>query len=392
MRPSCAGILAEMLGLKPSTGTSRTVSFSSASRAMPAEKPEKNSKSWVGIAAAVAVVAGGTTFYLKENPAGTAEKVTAKETTATAPGKAAVDARVIIETKPAPKQAPEVAQAKPVETPKPVEATTMPKPAEPLPMSNAPAVAQAAVTAAPAVVIPPTPTPATVPSTVVAAAAPSVTAMPPPAVPPSVAAMPPPAATPPSFGSAAALLPTPTAAPASMFTAPVSNAAPPPVAPSVPLPPGYTPPPEVASQMLNQPIVADPPSGFWTVEQMFPTVPFTNYSATGKRYLLFRTQTLLKEKNIYASTVDGKEGPGTHTAIRKFQETSGLRPTGMLDVPTLVALQLSKEPDNLAWSPPASASSGSRSGRSPGGGRYTPQTEEQPGKFKRALNSIFGDD
>ncbi len=392
MRPSCAGTLAEMLGLKPSTCTARTMSFASAPRAMTAEKPAKSSKSWVGIAAALAVVAGGAAFFLKKEPVSTAEKVSSKETKAGAQDKEVVDAKATTETKPAPKQTSPVAQAKPVETSRLAVVTTVPKPAEALPMPNVPAAAQPAVTAAPAVVTPPTPTPAPVPSTVVAAAAPNVAAMSPPTATPSVAVMPPPAATPPSFGSAAAILPTPTAAPASMFRAPVTNVAPAPVVPSVPLPPGYTPPPEVASQLANQPIVADPPSGFWTVEQMFPTVPFTNYSATGKRYLLFRTQTLLKEKNIYTSTVDGKEGKGTHTAIRKFQETVGLRPTGMLDVPTLAALQLSQETDNLAWSPPASASSGSRYGRSPGGGRYSPQTEEQPGKFKRALNSIFGDD
>jgi peptidoglycan hydrolase-like protein with peptidoglycan-binding domain len=125
---------------------------------------------------------------------------------------------------------------------------------------------------------------------------------------------------------------------------------------------------------------------------MFPTVPFTNYSATGKRYLLFRAQTLLKEKSLYTSTVDGKEGKGTHNAIQLFQAKSGLRPTGLLDVPTLAALQLSTELDNLAWTPPASPGSGGRSDRrAPGGGRYTPQTEDQPSFFERKIKGIFGD-
>lgn len=390
MRPSCAGALAEMLGLKPSTGTSRTVSFANSTRSLAPEKPEKSSKSWLGIAAALAVVAGGAAFYLKqEKPANALEKTATKETK---PGLSGGDVKVqppVVEGKPSAKKIPEVAQNKPVEisklaetAPTPQSVETSPMPAAPVAVqppvtpTQAPGVASAPMTAAaPTAVVPPAPVPAPAPA-------------------PTVAVMPPASAPPPSFGSAAALLPTPTAAPASMFRPAASPAAmPPPVAPSIPLPPGYTPPPDIASQLLNQPIVADPPSGFWTVEQMFPTVPFTNYSATGKRYLLFRTQTLLKEQNIYSSTVDGKEGKGTHNAIRKFQETKGLRPTGMLDVPTLAALQLSREPDNLAWTPPASApSSGSRYGRSPGGGRYTPQTEEQPGKFKRALNSIFGDD
>jgi hypothetical protein len=152
------------------------------------------------------------------------------------------------------------------------------------------------------------------------------------------------------------------------------------------------PPPEVASQIYSQPTVADPPAGFWTVEQMFPSVPFTNYSATGKRYLLFKAQTLLKEKSLYTSTVDGKEGKGTHNAIQLFQAKSGLRPTGLLDVPTLAALQLSTEPDNLAWTPPVSVSSGSRVRRAPGGGNYAPQTEEQPNFFQRKLRGLLGED
>jgi hypothetical protein len=218
--------------------------------------------------------------------------------------------------------------------------------------------------------------PASPAGTVVAAASPALTAAP-------------------AFGSAAAIVPMPTAAPPMTFATVPSAAVPPPAATaSLPLPAGYTPPPDIASQIHIQPIVADPPTGFWTVEQMFPTVPFTNYSATGKRYLLFRAQSLLKEKSFYSSTVDGKEGKGTHSAIRLFQEKSGLRPTGMLDVPTLAALQLSTEIDNLAWTPPASVNSGnsgSRFGRAPGGGRYTPQKEEQPSGFRGVIKGIFGD-
>jgi peptidoglycan hydrolase-like protein with peptidoglycan-binding domain len=131
------------------------------------------------------------------------------------------------------------------------------------------------------------------------------------------------------------------------------------------------------------------------MEQMFPTPPFANYSATGKRYLLFRTQTLLKEKSLYTSTVDGKEGKGTHTAIQLFQAKNGLKLTGMLDVPTLAALQLSSELDNLAWVPPPSASGSRSSGirRAPGGGRYTGQSEEEPGFLERTggkLKGLFG--
>jgi len=167
----------------------------------------------------------------------------------------------------------------------------------------------------------------------------------------------------------------------------------------VALPPGYVPPADIASQMTTQPVVGEPPNGYWTVEQMFPTVPFTNYSATGKRYLLFKTQTLLKEKGLYTSTVDGKEGKNTHNAVVLFQVKSGLRATGLLDVPTLAALQLSTEADNLAWSLPAVAGGGTRPGtrgtagaqrsKAPGGGLYAPQEEEKPNLFQRKMRSII---
>ena len=132
---------------------------------------------------------------------------------------------------------------------------------------------------------------------------------------------------------------------------------------------------------------------------MFPTVPFTNYSATGKRYLLFLTQTQLKEKGLYTSTVDGKEGKNTHNAVVFFQMKSGLRPTGLLDVPTLAALQLSTETDNKAWSLPATAAGGARPSargtggapriKAPGGGQYAPQEEEKPNLFQRKMRSII---
>ena len=172
---------------------------------------------------------------------------------------------------------------------------------------------------------------------------------------------------------------------------------------TVPLPPGVVLTPDLVSQVQSQPLVADPPAGFWTVEQIFPTPPFASYTPTGKRYLLFRTQTLLKEKGLYTSTVDGREGKGTHNAIQLFQVRSGLRPTGLLDVPTLAALQLSAEQDNLAWVPPggSSYSSGSSSGgmvpspgstrRIPVGSRYEPKIEE-PGFLKRKLRGFTKDD
>lgn len=379
-RPTCAGMLAEMLGLKISTGTSRTMSFASTQRSAPAAKAEKSMTPWIAAAAAVVVLGGGAAFFLKDKP-DEAPPAIAKTPESTEVKPKPVPAK---EPEPAPKKEPEVAQIKPAETPKPAEPTPAPKPVEaaPAPAMPAPAPAVASTTPPAPTEVPVAPAPAmpTEPAgTLVAAASPALT-------------------TPPSIGSAAAIVPMPAAAPPAMLAAapvPVLSSAPPPAATtSVPLPAGYVPPPDIASQIHLQPIVADPPTGFWTVEQMFPTVPFTNYSATGKRYLLYRAQTLLKEKSLYTSTVDGKEGKGTHNAIQLFQAKSGLRPTGLLDVPTLAALQLSTEADNLAWTPPVSVSSGNRSPvrRAPGGGNYAPQSEEQPNFFQRKLRGILGED
>ncbi len=377
LRPSCAGMLAEMLGLKVSTGTSRMMSFASTQRARAAETSAKSSKSWVGIAAAVLVVGGGAAIYLKDKPA-EAPLVASQKPAADqakpkpAPDKVADSGAKPKVVEPAPKKAPEVVQTKPVEVAMPVEPAPVTKLVE-----ATPAPAPAAKIPAASVPVPAAAMPAPPAGAMVNAGSLVVTPAP-------------------AFGSAASIVPAPVAAPPGMLaTAPAAVAVPPPaVTTSVPLPPGYTPTPDIASQLHMQPIVADPPSGFWTVEQIFPTVPFTNYSATGKRYLLYRTQTLLKEKNLYTSAVDGKEGKGTHNAIQLFQAKSGLRPTGLLDVPTLAALNLSTEPDNLAWAQPTSinsgSSSGSKFGKAPGGGRYTPQTEEQPNRFKRALDGFLG--
>jgi serine/threonine protein kinase len=400
-RPSCAGMLAEMLELKVSTGTSRTVSFANTQRGKAPQTPAKSSKPWIGIAAAVAVFGGGAAFFLKEKPAEAPPVTTQKPAEVLSKPKATPDKVADAGTKPkvtepAPKKAPEVSQTKPAEAAAPTEPAPATKPVEaaPAPAMPSPAPVAVAVAMAPANSDPASATLAPAAATVPPA---SLTApVTPPAESSAAAVGSPPVMTVPAFGSAASIVPTPSAAPPGMLVAaPVTTAAPPPVVTaSVPLPPGYTPTPDLASQLHLQPIVADPPSGFWTVEQIFPTVPFTNYSAAGKRYLLYRAQTVLKEKSLYTSTVDGKEGKGTHNAIQLFQAKSGLRPTGLLDVPTLAALNLSIEPDNLAWTPPSSINSGSSSGgkfgRAPGGGRYTPQTEEQPNRFKRALDGFLG--
>ena len=431
MRPTCAGMLAEMLGLKAVTGTSRALpSFGTTQRTSSQQVGGSKSflKSWMAVAAMMAAGAGAV-FYWKQPEAPASTQLVEKPATKPA-----------AETKPQAK-APEPVPSKPSEVAK-AEPKKAPPPPAPVPVEPAKPAAPAASAPAPVVMTPPTAAPVAKPS--VAATAPSTSAalgtaggsstVSAPTVPaptqslPALGAAPMPAASvivsPPPMPAAqpvptmstpsvaAVVAPAPAApamplasgvAPAAAGTVAVAPAAMPPPTLTVPLPPGVVLTPDLVSQVQAQPLVADPPAGFWTVEQIFPTPPFASYTSTGKRYLLFRTQTLLKEKGLYTSTVDGKEGKGTHNAIQLFQVRSGLRPTGLLDVPTLAALQLSAEQDNLAWVPPggSSYSSGSSSGgmvpspgstrRIPVGSRYEPKIEE-PGFFKRKLRGFTKDD
>ncbi|MEM8800553.1 MAG: peptidoglycan-binding protein, partial [Pseudomonadota bacterium] len=54
--------------------------------------------------------------------------------------------------------------------------------------------------------------------------------------------------------------------------------------------------------------------------------------------VLKRVQAKLKEDGHYTSTVDGKFGPGTSGAIRKYQEANSLPVTGIPDQRTLVRM------------------------------------------------------
>lgn len=424
MRPTCAGMLAEMLGLKAGTGTSRALpSFGTTQRSSSesAGKSKGALKPWMAAAAIVAAGAGAA-FYLKQPAAPAAPSLVQKPAAKPAPEKKTMAKA----PEPAQPKPPEVAKSEPKKAPVPVPA----EPAKPTaPAASAPAPGTMTPGPVPAPTTPPVaataPSPMPIPATPNVAARPSAAPVPAPAAPASsppapttVAPAPMPALAgvvpPPPMPAAQPVPVTPAPALASSAAGPAMPAAasgivaaPPAAMPAptltVPLPPGVVLTPDLISQVQTQPLVADPPTGFWTVEQIFPTAPFASYTPTGKRYLLFRTQTLLKEKGLYTSTVDGKEGKGTHNAIQLFQVRSGLRPTGLLDVPTLAALQLSAEQDNLAWVPPggSSYSSGSSSGgmvpspgssrRIPVGSRYEPKIEE-PGFLKRKLRGFTKDD
>lgn len=132
---------------------------------------------------------------------------------------------------------------------------------------------------------------------------------------------------------------------------------------------------------MIQPPVSEPPEGYWSIDRIFPTPPQTTYSEPGRRHLLYEVQRILKEKSLYSSTQDGKEGKGTHNAIILYQAKNGLLPNGLLDGPTLASLALMDKPDEPQWKSPSSSVAGSSSRR-----KSTPK--EEPNLFQRAGKSI----
>lgn len=157
----------------------------------------------------------------------------------------------------------------------------------------------------------------------------------------------------------------------------------PPVAMSEPVP--ATGGAEVPNPSMIQPPVSEPPSGSWPIEMLFPTPPQASYSENGRRKLLFKVQGLLKEKALYNSTQDGKEGKGTHNAIVLFQAKNGLVPNGLLDGPTLTAMALITEADDPQWKTAASTSTS----------RKKSSSKNEPNMLQRAGKSIgrfFGRD
>lgn len=170
--------------------------------------------------------------------------------------------------------------------------------------------------------------------------------------------------------------------PAPMPAPPVVEAPPPVVAAALPAP-------APANPAMIQPPVSEPPEGHWPLAQLFPTPPQATYSENGRRKLLHEVQGLLKEKSLYSSTQDGKEGKGTHNAIVLFQAKNGLVPNGLLDGPTLAAMDLLEEPDDAKWKSGAVASSGSSSSRRKSKPKDEPNMLQRAG---RSIGKLFGRD
>lgn len=368
LRPSCAGALAEMLGLKPVTVTVRTGAYAAATARAAASQKKANRAPLIAAAATIALGAGAAAWFLFSPPATKEQPETPQTTEATAAPK--VKTPPVAATETTPEGSPSPAEPPPKTVASAPTETAPPSTSETAPPSGT-------ETAPPAATTESSTTPMTPGATAVVTTTPPSAA---PALPPGTTTSAPPmvaTATPPATqANGLALEPDPTSATpgalASMAPPPAVQL--PPLAPGVEIPPG--------GLIMTQADIPDPVSGFWTLEQIFPVLPHANYSANGKHYLLYRTQSALKEKGLYTATVDGEEGKGTHNAIVLFQVRSGLKPNGLLDLPTLAALELTAEPDKTDWSAPSSG------GGSSGGSRKRTVTKEDPGFFQKTGDTL----
>jgi hypothetical protein len=319
LRPPSAGKLLELLGL--AGGTSGTTKTCFAPAAPAVAKPPVPPKSHLSVyaAAAVAVIAAGAAFYFRSSP--TAYEPAVLPASAVAP----LSGGTSRETAPA--------------TP-------------PVPASNAVPQPMAEASAAPSISPPPT-----------AAVVPPVGATTPAAV------LPPAMSTP---------LPAIAVAPSPAADSPATT---PQMSVAVAAAPAAGQPPVVALPLsaMIQPPVSDPPNGHWPFAMIFPTPPQAAFSESGRRRLLYEAQGVLREKDLYNSTQDGKEGKGTHNAIVLFQAKNGLVPNGLLDGATLTAMGLAAAADDPEWRHVPAVGSHSRRKTMP---------KEEPNMLQRAGQSI----
>lgn len=328
-RPQSAGAMAALLGLRTSGSSSTITSLPASITAPTATKPAKKSAlPTVAMMAAGISLAGLVGFYIASSK--------------NQPSVTSLPAPVIPESAPVVDKAPEV----PVEKPVAATETKPPAMAEPAPAASttpSPVPAETATTSKPESA----PAPVAEATTVMA----PVTASVPPAVAP--------------------LMP-----PNGIYVLPIA----PPASAQTAMPAATTPAVDPASV---QPPVMEPPEGFWTVQQIFPVPPHANYSENGKRQLLYKAQGLLKEQGFYNATHDGKEGKGTHNAIVLFQARNSLIGNGLLDGPTLKAMDLAALPDDPEWQSPAASST-------PRKKSYSNKTKagEEPSILQKAGKSI----
>lgn len=126
----------------------------------------------------------------------------------------------------------------------------------------------------------------------------------------------------------------------------------------------------MAAIIAAQAAVDAPEAGYWKLNEIFSNSEYSGYSESGRRYLLYKAQAVLKEKDHYHSGVDGSPGKGTHKAIQSFQTASALQPNGQLDSATMASLGLTGLPDKTDWA------SSSRSESSRSSDDRTPESEK----------------
>lgn len=383
MRPPSAGKLLELLGLKSitnvNTQTFVSPTIKAGGKTQPQETGGQKSHVMVYAAAAVAVVAAGAAIYFSVSkpvpPALLPSTVTSAGAASAAPAKPVAAPTEPAEVKRAP--------AAPAPTPAPVTAPATAAAQTTVVPNTAPTAAPAAVAAAPVASMPA--------ATVPLASAPPANTVPAPtvaAVIPSPGAYPAGAVTAPMPAGAPGLLPAAPGVPGQAVAQVMPGSAPAAMVPgAVPAVPGAVPQSgavQYPPAAMVQPRVSEPPQGFWSIDHIFPTPPQATYSESGRRHVLFEVQRLLKEKSLYNSTQDGKEGKGTHNAIILYQAKNGLVPNGLLDGPTLVSMSMMDKPDDNEWRPPPPPSSG----ESGAGFRRRSVPKEDPNFLQRAGKSI----
>jgi len=94
----------------------------------------------------------------------------------------------------------------------------------------------------------------------------------------------------------------------------------------------------IALRLIDgQPVFPDG-NGTFLMSTVFTGGPYARFNSSSKEQVMRKVQQTLKDRNFYASSVDGAMGRGTQAAIIKFQQTENIAPTGLLDAPTLSAM------------------------------------------------------
>ena len=74
--------------------------------------------------------------------------------------------------------------------------------------------------------------------------------------------------------------------------------------------------------------LADPPSCFWRLDELFTKTRNSCFSENFRRFVLYTAQQTLREREHYKSNSDGAPGKNTHEAIKSYQGAPlGSRPT-----------------------------------------------------------------